>query len=68
MNVWNILNGNIDKNLLRLLDAQAQAEERGDKTFPCPVFGGEVWWMRPFGNTYMLCRCKRCGMYLKEEL
>ena len=68
MNVWNILNGNIDKNLLRLHDAQAKAEERGDKIFPCPVCGGEVWWMRPFGNTYMLCRCKRCGMYLKVEL
>ena len=68
MNIWDVMHGNIDKNLLRLHDAQAKAEERGGKRFPCPVCGGEVWWMRPFGNTYMLCCCKRCGMHFKGEL
>lgn len=65
MNVWNILHGNIEKNLLRLLTAQAHAEERGDKTFPCPVCGGEVW--RGSLRGRLLCSCKRCGMYLREE-
>ena len=68
MSIWDVMHGNIDKNLLRLLNAQAQAEERGEIVFPCPVCGGEAWWLRPFGNIYMLCRCKRCGMYLKGEL
>ena len=68
MNVWNILHGNIDKNLLRLLNAQAQAEEKGEDVFPCPVCGWEVWWMRPFGNNCMVCCCKRCWVYLEGEL
>lgn len=65
MNVWNMLNGNIDKNLSRLLDAQAQAEERGDETFPCPVCGGEVRWIMGIGSKWLLCFCKRCGMHLR---
>lgn len=68
MNVWNILHGNIDKNLLRLLDAQAKAEARGDDVFPCPVCGGEVWWISFHPGHGLLCCCKRCGMYLKGEL
>ena len=67
MNIWYVLHGNIDKNLLRLLDAQAQAEKQGDAVFPCPVCSGEVWWIRFMGGNSMLCCCKRCRMYLKEE-
>lgn len=65
MNVWNILHSNIDKNLFRLLDAQTQAEERGDKTFPCPVCGGEARWMRTFESKRLNCCCNCCGMYLR---
>lgn len=67
MNVWDILHGDIDNNLLRMLNAQAQAEERGIKTFPCPVCGGDVWWGRISGNGRMLCGCGKCGMYLRGE-
>lgn len=67
MNVWNILHGNIDKNLLRLLNAQAQAEEKGEAIFHCPVCGGEARWIRPFWSKRLLCGCKKCGMYLRGE-
>ena len=66
MNILDTLHGNIDKNLLRLLDAQAQAEERGEIVFPCPVCGGEAYWGRLFENGRRLCGCKGCGMYLME--
>ena len=65
MNIWDVLHGNIDKNLLRLLDAQAQAEEKGDDVFPCPVCGGDVWWIRLMVGNHLFCHCKRCGMYLR---
>lgn len=65
MNVWNILHVNINKNLLRLLAAQAQAEEKGEGVFPCPVCGGEACWGRLVGNNRLLCSCKSCGMYLR---
>ena len=65
MNVWDILHWDIDKNLLRLHDAQAQAEERGDETFPCPVCGGEVRWIIGIGSKLLICCCKRCGMFLR---
>lgn len=67
MNTLDILHCNIDKNLLRLLDAQAQAEERGNKTFPCPVCGGTAWWRRLSGNRRLFCGCWKCGMYLRGE-
>lgn len=65
MNTWDALHGNIDENLLRLLNAQAQAEEKGEDVFPCPVCGGEAWWMRTIGSNRLLCFCKCCGMYLR---
>ena len=65
MSIWAVLHRNINKNLLRLLTAQAQAEERGDKTFPCPVCGGEAYWGRIIRNGRLLCGCKKCGMYLR---
>lgn len=65
MSIWAVMHRNIDKNLLRLLDAQAQAEDRGDKIFPCPVCGGEARWMRTFGSKRLNCCCNRCGMYLR---
>ena len=67
MSIWAVMHRNIDKNLLRLLDAQAQAEERGNKTFHCPVCGGAAWWGRISGNGRLLCRCGKCGMYLRGE-
>lgn len=66
MNTLDILHGNIDKNLFRMLNAQAQAEKRGNIVFPCPVCGGDVWWGSLRGR--LLCSCKRCGMYLREQL
>lgn len=65
MNIWDVLHGNIDKNLLRLLDAQAQAEEKGEDVFPCPVCCGEAWCGSLRGRLF--CSCKRCGMYLREQ-
>lgn len=66
MKLWAVLHRNINKNLLRLLTAQAQAEERGEAVFPCPVCGGEARWVRKVGNGRLLCGCKKCGMYLRE--
>ena len=66
MNIWAVMHRNVNKNLLRLLTAQAQAEERGNTTFPCPVCGGEAYWGRRVGNGRLLCGCKKCGMYLRE--
>ena len=63
MNIWAVMHRNINKNLLRLLTAQAQAEERGNTTFPCPVCGGEARWIRGRKRNRLHCFCKRCGMY-----
>ena len=65
MNIWAVMPRNINKNLLRLLTAQTQAEERGKHVFPCPVCGREARWSRTDGNGRMICRCKGCGMYLR---
>lgn len=65
MSIWAVLHRNINKNLLRLLTAQAQAEETGEVVFPCPVCGGEAHWSRRTENGRLLCGCKKCGMYLR---
>ena len=65
MKLWAVMHRNVNKNLLRLQTAQAQAEERGDKTFRCPVCGGEAYWGRIVGNGRLICGCKECGMYLR---
>lgn len=65
MKIWAVLHRNINKNLLRLLTAQAQAEERGEEAFPCPVCGGEAYWGRRTENGRLLCGCKKCGLYLR---
>ena len=65
MNIWAVMHRSINKNLLRLLTAQAQAEEKGEACFPCPVCGGEAHWGRTDRNSRMVCRCKGCGMYLR---
>ena len=65
MKLWAVMHRSINKNLLRLLTAQAQAEERGETCFPCPVCGGEARWGRINSNSRMVCRCKGCGMYLR---
>lgn len=36
MNIWAVTHRNINKNLLRLLTAQAQAEEKGGSLLPLP--------------------------------
>lgn len=41
MSIWAVMHQNIDKNLLRLHDAQAKAEERGGiKPSPAPSAAG----------------------------
>lgn len=65
MNIWAVMHRNINRNLLRLLTAQAQAEERKEKAFRCPVCGGEAYWGRRAENGRLLCGCKDCGMYLR---
>ena len=67
MNVWDILHWDIDNNLLRMLNAQDQAEENWETAFPCPVCGGAAWWGRISGNGRLLCCCGKCGMYLRGE-
>lgn len=65
MKIWTTMQWNINKNLLRLLTAQAQAEEREEAVFSCPVCGGEAYWSRGYENGRLLCGCKKCGMYLR---
>ena len=65
MIIWAVMHRNINKNLLRLLTAQAQAEEKREACFPCPVCGGEAHWGRTDRNSRMVCRRKGCGMYLR---
>ena len=65
MSIWVVMHRSINKNLLRLLTAQAQAEERGEAVFPCPVCGGEARWVGTFWSKRLNCCCKRCGMYLR---
>ena len=65
MNIWSIIHRNINKNLARLLSAQAKAERRKEETFRCLVCGGEAYWGRASGNIRRLCGCKSCGMYLR---
>ena len=65
MNIWSIMQRNINKNLIRLLSAQAKAEQRKEETFRCPVCGGEAFWCRTIENNRLFCGCKSCGMYLR---
>lgn len=67
MNIWAVMHRNINKNLLRLLTAQAQAEETGKVSFPCPVCGGRAVWIRK-EKYNMTCLCIGCGMYLGVDL
>ena len=65
MNIWAVMHRNINKNLLRLLDAQARAEGKGEDCFPCPVCGGRARWERTVKSNRLVCGCKKCGMYLR---
>ena len=65
MKIWAVLHRNVNKNLLRLLTDQAHAEERKERTFRCPVCGGEAYWGRKSENGRLLCGCRKCGMYLR---
>ena len=56
---------NVNKNLFRLFSAQEKAEQRNEKTFRCPVCGGDAYWERITGSNRLLCGCKGCGMYLR---
>lgn len=50
--------------ILKLLEKQKEAEERGESRFLCPICGGEAHWSRISGHLH--CGCKGCGIRMCE--
>lgn len=65
MSIWEFRQRNVNRNLYRFLSSQGKAEQRGEKTFLCPVCGGTAHWDRKQGTGRLICWCTDCGMYLR---
>lgn len=48
------------------LEAQQEAEEKGEHEFVCPICGGQAWWGRSDLNGHLHCGCEGCGIRMME--
>ena len=57
---------NFMENLFKFLEAEQEAEEKGEKEFICPLCGGKAWWMRSSYNGHKHSGCANCGFRIDE--
>lgn len=53
------------KDIIKMLKAQREAEEKGEHEFVCPLCGGKAHWARELNNKHLYITCD-CGFLLME--
>ena len=55
-----------EEKLFKWLQAEIEAEEKGEHEFICPLCGGNAWWRRSIINNHKWSKCNDCGFTLGE--
>lgn len=54
------------EEILKYLEAQEQAEKKGEHDFICSLCGGTAHWSRAKSNNHLHMSCDKCGMVMME--
>lgn len=54
------------KEVIKIMKAQSEAEEKGEHDFVCPLCGGRAHWARSLSNNHLSIRCGDCGFLMME--
>ena len=54
------------ESLIKFLNAQEEAEKKGDNEFICPICGGTAKWTRSSYNNHLHAHCCDCGFLVMQ--
>ena len=53
-------------DIFKYLQAQQEAEKKGEHEFVCPICGGKARWLRSTYNNHLHSSCEKCKFRVME--